>query len=150
MFKSKNYDSILTRIKAVHGLEHDATEAEIDQHLADCPTYEEVKANAKAEAENGVKDQVDAAKAAQQAAENRAEKAESDLTAVQSDLTATKSGLAETQRQLDAANKKILELEKEPAAPHTNGPTDPPEPKTGTRAYDLDPVTQRARKMIRR
>lgn len=150
MFKSKNYDSILTRIKAVHGLEHDATEAEIDQHLANCTTYEELKANAKTEAEEAVKGDLDAAKTAQQAAENRAEKAENELNAVQADLTATKSGLAETERQLEAAQKRITELEKEEAAPPTGGPTETTEKKTSGRAYDLDPVTQRARKMIRR
>lgn len=123
--KNKNYDSILTRIKAVHGLDHDATEAEVDAHLQGCTTYEELQAEAKTEAGKTVQTDMAAETTARTAAEQRAEKAETDLTAAQTENATQKAELAKLRADLATANTRITELENEPAAPPTKGPTAP-------------------------
>lgn len=66
------------------------------------------------------------------------------LAEAKTTATSLSAQIDDLKLQVQQANARIAELEKEPAAEHSDGPTEPAEKKT--RAYENNPVTMRARR----
>lgn len=65
-------------------------------------------------------------------------------TQLQADLTAATAKNTQLQTELTTAKARVTELEAIPGAEPTKGPTAPAE-QTGKRAYEVSPITERAR-----
>lgn len=132
IFTNKWAGEILLETKRIHGLAHDASETEVHEHLRGVQSYDDLVA------------QVQAANPALDP-----EAATARETELQATIDQLQSGLAETTRQHEAlaasvteleatnatltadlatASTRITELEKEPAAPISNGPKEPAAP----------------------
>lgn len=143
----KWYDSILTKVKGIFNLSHDATESEIDAALEGVKTHEELKAALKSELEKEHQQDVQAALKPVQD-ELDAEKAKNaDLQKQVDDL---KKENADLKAQIEQKNARITELEKEPAAEHTTGKTETEQGKTGNEVWDENPINKKALAMRER
>ncbi len=140
----KWYDSILTKVKGIFNLGHDATESEIDAALDGVKSHAELKAQIKSELDAEHQKAVETALEPVKAELANANDTNADLQKQVDDL---KKENAELKQQLQSANARITELEKEPAEQHTTGKTETEEGKNSKNLWDNNPVNKRARDM---
>jgi hypothetical protein len=142
----KWYDSILTSVKSVFGLAHDASESEVHEMLQKTGSMEDAKEAILKSAEVDFCDKMNVKT-------NEFETMKNDL---ESKLTAANTLANDLQKQVTTLEgevgllqARILELETESTASHTNGETEPPTPsgKSGLKSYEQDAVTQRGMKI---
>lgn len=154
----KWFNEILTAVKVVFGLEHDATEQEVHEKLTSMKSYDDLKAQITADVRAVVEQEEGERYGAQIAAEAaRADAAEAKATEIETKLAAANTQIEQLQADIKrleteatALKARIVELEKLPGATHTNGDPDTGEkPESKNKPYLNNPVYLRAQKMRR-
>ncbi len=140
LFQNKWAGEILLETKRIFGLDHDASEQEVHEHLRNVESYDTVVDNAKSE---GMQDllalQSGLAETERQKdfLENRAKELESQVDALQANVDALKTEAEALKADVTAKAAEIEALKSEPAAKHTTGDVDPePAPKSATPVWD--------------
>lgn len=143
----KWYDSILTKVKGIFSLSHDASESEIDAALDGIKSHADLKAQIQEELKLENEQAVATAVETVQSDLDTANQTNADLQKQVDDLKAENADL---QKQNALQATRITELEKEPAAEHTKGKTETEEGKKSEELWDQNPLNQKARAMRER
>lgn len=129
----KWYDSILTNAKRILGLEADATEAEVDQKLAETTSIDREAIRQEVEQEY------------LQEKNTEWNQAQEQLATTQEQLTTAQASITDLQQQLAEANATIAQLKDEPDGVTTEGAKEKANNKTPL--YMQSPLTRKAMQM---
>jgi uncharacterized phage infection (PIP) family protein YhgE len=124
----KWYDSIMTKVKSIFNLAHDASESEVDAALAGIQNHEQVRdairQELEAEHQQSIAGAIAEAKQGNDALQAGLAHVESQNEKLQGRITDLEAQITQLQADLTAANGEVERLKKEPAATHTGGATD--------------------------
>lgn len=144
----KWFNEILTAAKSFFGMEHDATEQEVHEKLTSMKSINDMRAAIQAEEAQRYGAQIQAEADRATAAEQRAQELEEKLTAANAALDGLQSNINQLKADAESLRARITELEKMPAADHTDGQTGTtPATDAAEKPYLNDPITQKAMKI---
>lgn len=139
---------ILLETKRIFGIDHDASEQEVHEHLRSVESYEAVVAAAKtagAEEVTALQSGLAETERQKDALENRVKDFETQVATLQANVDKLEKDAKALQTDLDAKMAEIAALKDEPATKHTGGETEPD--NKGERAYEKNPIYQKAKAM---
>jgi len=151
----KWFNEILTAAKAFLGMDHDATEQEVHEKLTSMKNIDALRADletelrAKIEQEEGERygAQIQAEADRANSAEARAQELEAQLEAANTALDMLRDAVTNLRTDAETLRERITELEKLPAASHTDGPPGTEGGKPAQRPYQQNPLYIKAQKI---
>lgn len=142
----KWFNEILTAAKSFLGMDHDATEQEVHEKLTSMKNIDDMRATIQAEEGQRYGAQIQAEAERANSAEARAQELEAQLEAANTALDTLRDAVANLRTDAETLRERITELEKLPAASHTDG-----QPATsadgGEKLYHRNPLYQRAKQI---
>lgn len=146
----KWFNEILTATKAFFGMEHDATEQEVHEKLTSMKSINDMRAAIEAEEAQRYGAQIQAEAARATAAEQRAQELEEQLNAANTALDQLRNSVTQLRTDAESLRARITELEKLPAATHTDGQTSAAvSTDAAEKPYHRNPIYQRAQQIRR-
>jgi len=144
----KWFNEILTAAKAFLGMEHDATEQEVHQKLTSMKNIDHLRAQMEQDLRASIQSELAEDHGAQMhAAQQHSFALESKLDAANAALDAMQSNVNQLKADAEALRTRILELEKMPAANHTDGQPGTDPANGSERPYQRNPLYLKAQKM---
>lgn len=128
LFGSKWAGEILLETKRIFGLDHDASEQEVHEHLRTVESFADVAASLRTEIEKEFTAPTEREKTLEdekQDLENRAAQAEQEAATLRATVAALKKEAEDLKTEAKAKADEIERLKAEPATKHTGGETQP-------------------------
>lgn len=150
LFQSKWAAQILLENKRIFGLDHEASEQEVHEHLRTVESFADVAASLRAEVEKeftAPTERENALQTENEALENRVKELEPQVASLQANVAQLEKDAKSLKSDLDAKVTEIEALKSEAAAEHTGGETEPGGGNAEPRAYEKNPVYIRAKAM---
>lgn len=153
LFQSKWAAEILLETKRIFGLDHDASEQEVHEHLRSVESFEQFTAQARENVEKqftAPTERENALQGEKDALENRVNELASQVDTLQTNLAALKEEAEALKQDAEAKAEEIERLKAEAADTHTGGDTNAVSNSLSTRPYLESPITKKAFAMRQR